>query len=125
MWRQTVASRPNWAYSLFANYQYHAPQESQFQPIDSDQYPQDYPQGPQGDPFAPQPSIFFPPPVLDHPLPAAQKSMKRKRKQKKCDFCGGNDTRNKDGQPEVMLSCVDCDGPSGASILPVPSFLYL
>ncbi|KAF5392151.1 hypothetical protein D9757_001493 [Collybiopsis confluens] len=92
---------------------YHPQQDLQFFPIDSDQYSQDYPQGPQGDPFAPLPAVFFPPPSLDHPFPATQKAMKRKRKQKKCEICGGNETKNNEGQPEGMFSCIDCEISSG------------
>ncbi|KAI0032519.1 hypothetical protein K488DRAFT_70552 [Vararia minispora EC-137] len=70
--------------------------------------------GPQGDPFAPQPADFIP--IQQDPLPAPQpKSQKRRRKiprEGECGFCRGNDSSNKRGEPERMVSCSTC-GRSG------------
>ena len=76
-----------------------------------------YPQGPQGDPFAQPPPVYVPmeEPVEPVPLPA-KPFKKRKRppaREEECGFCHGNDSRNKNGDPELMVSCVDC-GRSGA-----------
>ncbi|KAJ4480048.1 hypothetical protein J3R30DRAFT_3288344 [Lentinula aciculospora] len=80
--------------------------------VETDHFMREYSQGPQGDPFAPQPQPVFFQPSLDQPqLLPSQKSMKRKRKQKRdslCDSCSGDDAANKDGEPEIMLSCIDC-----------------
>ncbi|KAI0329070.1 hypothetical protein GY45DRAFT_920930 [Cubamyces sp. BRFM 1775] len=77
---------------------------------------QQYPQGPQGDPFAQPPPVYVPmeEPVEPVPLPA-KPFKKRKRppaREEECGFCHGNDSRNKNGDPELMVSCVDC-GRSG------------
>ncbi|PFH53093.1 hypothetical protein AMATHDRAFT_138384, partial [Amanita thiersii Skay4041] len=81
-----------------------------------DQYTQtrQYPQGPQGDPFAPQPvATYFPIPAQELPPPPKQLKRKRKpRREEECGFCQGNDEKNKDGEPEVMVSCDEC-GRSG------------
>ncbi|KAJ3784655.1 hypothetical protein GGU10DRAFT_271005 [Lentinula aff. detonsa] len=85
-------------------------QSAQF--VESERFVREYSEGPQGDPFAPQPQpVFFQPPFDQPQLLPSQKSMKRKRKQKRdtlCDACSGDDSGNKDGEPEIMLSCVDC-----------------
>ena len=70
-----------------------------------------YSQGPQGDPFAPQPSYF----TVETPRQAPVKPVKKKRKPRRetvCGFCGGDDSRNKPGQPERLISCAEC-GRSG------------
>ena len=74
-----------------------------------------YSQGPQGDPFAPQlPTPFFPI-EQQQPLPTPKPKRKRRiRREENCSFCGGNDTRNTMGKPELMLSCHVC-GRSGLS----------
>ena len=86
----------------------------QLHPLDDYQIRQ-YSQGPQGDPFAPQiPSPYFP--IQEQPLPPPQPPKpKRKRKflrEEECSFCQGNETRNKAGKPESMVTCVEC-GRSG------------
>ncbi|GAW07781.1 histone acetyltransferase mst2 [Lentinula edodes] len=87
-------------------------EEQSAQLVETDHFVREYSQGPQGDPFAPQPQpVFFQPPLDQPQLLPSQKSMKRKRKQKRdasCDACSGNDAGNRDGDPETMLSCVDC-----------------
>ncbi|KAG1747116.1 uncharacterized protein EDB91DRAFT_1334870 [Suillus paluster] len=78
------------------------------------QEPSQYDQGPRGDPFAPQP----PAPYLHIPeeiVPLPPKPPKRKRKPRReleCGFCQGDDKKNKQGEPEVMLTCEEC-GRSG------------
>ncbi|KAJ3995087.1 hypothetical protein F5050DRAFT_1769833 [Lentinula boryana] len=91
--------------------------------VGSERFVREYSEGPQGDPFAPQPQpVFFQPPFDQPQLLPSQKSMKRKRKQKRdalCDACSGDDTGNKDGEPEIMLSCVDCGRNCHPSCLPL------
>lgn len=72
-------------------------------------------QGPQGDPFAPQQGESFIQPCI----PSVPRSLKRKRKTRPaarrdddCSFCQGDDSNNKNGQSEEMVSCVAC-GRSG------------
>lgn len=75
-----------------------------------------YIQGPQGDPFAPQPPQTYLPAEVE--LPAPLKPLKKKRKPRReteCSFCGGDDAKNKEGEPETMVTCADC-GRSGESM---------
>lgn len=75
-----------------------------------------YLQGPQGDPFAPQPSPTYLPVEVELPVPPKPIKKKRKpRRETDCSFCGGDDTKNKEGEPETMVTCADC-GRSGESI---------
>ncbi|GAW07782.1 histone acetyltransferase mst2 [Lentinula edodes] len=104
-------------------------EEQSAQLVETDHFVREYSQGPQGDPFAPQPQpVFFQPPLDQPQLLPSQKSMKRKRKQKRdasCDACSGNDAGNRDGDPETMLSCVDCGRnchPSLRSITTLQSY---
>jgi hypothetical protein len=73
-----------------------------------------YSEGPQGDPFAPQPPPTYFPVEAEQPIvpqkPARRK--KRPRKEEVCGFCDGDDTKNKEGQPELMITCDEC-GRSG------------
>lgn len=79
------------------------------------QEPCQYDNGPRGDPFAPQLSAPYIP--VPEPIPQAVKPQKRRRKprrEEECGFCQGNDSKNKHGHPEPMVSCEEC-GRSGAS----------
>jgi len=79
------------------------------------QEPSQYDKGPRGDPFAPQLSAAYIP--VPEPIPQAPKPQKRKRKprrEEECGFCQGNDSKNKHGHLEPMVSCEEC-GRSGAS----------
>lgn len=75
-----------------------------------------YPQGPQGDPFAQPPPVYIP---VEEPVPLPAKPVKKRKRpvarEEECGFCSGNDSENREGQPELMVSCVDC-GRSGVSI---------
>ncbi|KAL7279059.1 hypothetical protein ACG7TL_006895 [Trametes sanguinea] len=77
---------------------------------------QQYPPGPQGDPFAQPPPVFVPMDEPVEPVPLPAKPLKRKKRppprEEECGFCHGNDATNKNGEPERMVSCVDC-GRSG------------
>jgi hypothetical protein len=83
------------------------------------QEPSQYDQGPRGDPFAPQPTASY----LNIPeevAPPPPKPLKRKRKPRRepeCGFCQGDDKKNKEGEPEVMVNCEEC-GRSGACSRP-------
>lgn len=69
-----------------------------------------YSEGPQGDPFAPQPPPTYFPVEAELPI-LSQKPARRKKKPRKeeiCGFCQGNDTENKKGQPELMITCDEC-----------------
>ncbi|PIL35760.1 transcription factor [Ganoderma sinense ZZ0214-1] len=72
-----------------------------------------YPQGPQGDPFAQPPPVYIP---VEEPVPLPAKPVKKRKRpvarEEECGFCSGNDSENRHGQPELMVSCVDC-GRSG------------
>ncbi|KZT29906.1 hypothetical protein NEOLEDRAFT_1174884 [Neolentinus lepideus HHB14362 ss-1] len=71
-----------------------------------------YSLGPQGDPFAPPPPAYFIP--EEQPAPSS-KPLKRKRKPRRepeCGFCQGDGSKNKNGEPERMVSCDEC-GRSG------------
>jgi hypothetical protein len=86
----------------------HAPPPAAFSP------------GPQGDPFAPQPTDYFPIPDEPPPPTPQPKHGRRKRRpqrEPRCGFCRGDDSANKHGQPEAMVSCASCgrSGPSGRS----------
>ncbi|KAF8907316.1 hypothetical protein CPB84DRAFT_1674945 [Gymnopilus junonius] len=73
-----------------------------------------YSQGPQGDPFAPQVPMPYFPIEREQPPPPPPK-IKRRRKvyrEEECSFCQGNETKNKLGEPEPMLTCHEC-GRSG------------
>ena len=74
---------------------------------------QQYPQGPQGDPFAQPPPVYVP---VEEPVPLPAKPLKKRKRPparvNDCATCGGNDSQNKAGLPELMVSCVDC-GQSG------------
>jgi hypothetical protein len=72
--------------------------------------------GPRGDPFAPQLPVAYLP-IPEEEVAPALKPQKRKRKprrEEECGFCQGNDSKNKQGEAEVMVSCEEC-GRSGAS----------
>ncbi|KAF5341910.1 hypothetical protein D9611_001573 [Ephemerocybe angulata] len=75
-----------------------------------------YSQTPQGDPFAPEVPIPFLPyeAVVAEPPPPATKQKRKRRvaREEDCGFCSGTDQRNKLGQPERMLTCLEC-GRSG------------
>ncbi|KAI9000531.1 hypothetical protein BD414DRAFT_532395 [Trametes punicea] len=77
---------------------------------------QQYPQGPQGDPFAEPPPVYIPMEEPVEPVPLPAKPLKKRKRpptrEEECGFCSGNDARNKNGEPELMVSCVDC-GRSG------------
>ncbi|KAI0710087.1 hypothetical protein C8Q76DRAFT_740953 [Earliella scabrosa] len=70
---------------------------------------QQYPQGPQGDPFAQPPPVYVP---VEEPVPLPAKPLKKRKRPparvNDCATCGGNDSQNKAGLPELMVSCVDC-----------------
>ncbi|KAG7089863.1 hypothetical protein E1B28_011507 [Marasmius oreades] len=87
-------------------------------------YLNQYDQGPQGDPFAP-PTAFFPPPaLLDETHVQIPKPVKRKKKPKReeeCGFCQGNDSKNKHGEAEQMLSCDVCGRSGHASCMELES----
>jgi hypothetical protein len=73
----------------------------------------EYSQGPQGDPFAqPPPPDYFPPVTEAVLTTKPQKKKRRVRREPNCGFCGGNDRKNKIGEPEEMVSCDEC-GRSG------------
>lgn len=77
------------------------------------QEPSQYDQGPRGDPFAPQPSAtYIPIPEVVTPPPKLQKRRRKPRREEECGFCQGNDAKNKQGEPELMVSCDEC-GRSG------------
>ncbi|KAG6332467.1 hypothetical protein ID866_6623 [Astraeus odoratus] len=77
------------------------------------QEPSQYDQGPRGDPFAPQPAAtYLPVPQVAHPRPKPQKKKRKPRREEECGFCQGNDSKNKQGEPELMVSCEEC-GRSG------------
>ncbi|KAF8623695.1 hypothetical protein AX17_007393 [Amanita inopinata Kibby_2008] len=85
-------------------------------PTSHDQYSQarQYSQGPQGDPFAPPPVTTYIP-IEPEPVNHPPKQLKRKRKprrEEECGFCQGNDKKNIDGGPELMVTCDEC-GRSG------------
>ncbi|PPQ98341.1 hypothetical protein CVT26_013597 [Gymnopilus dilepis] len=97
------------------------PPEDQFPPPEqtlSEEYRiRQYSQGPHGDPFAPELPVppFFPieqeqpqPP----PPPPKPKRRRKVQREEECSFCRGNETRNKAGEPEPMLTCHEC-GRSG------------
>ncbi|GBE88242.1 hypothetical protein SCP_1300570 [Sparassis crispa] len=71
--------------------------------------PRQYSQGPQGDPFAPQPSPAYYQ-VEEPPPPPLRPSKKKRqpRREEECGYCQGDDAKNKDGVPEMMVSCADC-----------------
>ncbi|CDO70872.1 hypothetical protein BN946_scf184804.g4 [Trametes cinnabarina] len=77
---------------------------------------QQYPQGPQGDPFAEPPPVYVPMDEPLEPVPLPAKPLKKRKRpparEEECGFCHGNDAMNKNGEPELMVSCVDC-GRSG------------
>ena len=80
---------------------------------------QRYAQGPQGDPFAPQPPLYGYPNLNSKPnMSLPPKPVKRKRRPRReeiCGFCGGNDSRNPEGDQEPMGTCDEC-GRSGESL---------
>ncbi|KAI6094569.1 hypothetical protein EDD16DRAFT_1784082 [Pisolithus croceorrhizus] len=77
------------------------------------QEPSQYDQGPRGDPFAPQPSAtYIPIPEVVTPPPKLPKRRRKPRREEECGFCQGNDSKNKLGEPESMVSCDEC-GRSG------------
>ncbi|KAF4613588.1 hypothetical protein D9613_007898 [Agrocybe pediades] len=89
-------------------------EEPPSQQLSSDEYLiRQYSEGPQGDPFAPQiPVPFFP---VEPERPVQPPKLKRRRKvlrEEECSFCQGNETKNKRGEPEAMLTCHEC-GRSG------------
>ena len=82
-------------------------------PADAPNHTREYSQGPQGDPFAqPPPPEYFPPVSEAVLTPKPQKKKKKVRREPNCGFCGGNDKKNKIGEPEEMVSCDEC-GRSG------------
>ena len=82
-------------------------------PADAPNHIREYSQGPQGDPFAqPPPPEYFPPVNEVMLTPKPQKKKKKVRREPNCGFCGGNDKKNKTGEPEEMVSCDEC-GRSG------------
>ncbi|KAF9266517.1 hypothetical protein L218DRAFT_996694 [Marasmius fiardii PR-910] len=92
----------------------------------TNQYMNQYDQGPQGDPFAlPPQTTFFPPPALvEEAHVQTPKPPKRKRKPKReeeCGFCQGNDSNNKHGEPEQMLTCHVCGRSGHASCMELES----
>jgi len=76
------------------------------------QYRTQYSPGPQGDPFAPPPPPVFVPELSNMPTPKPVKKKRKPRREEECGFCQGDDSNNKCGHPEVMVSCVEC-GRSG------------
>ncbi|TFK93998.1 hypothetical protein K466DRAFT_36586 [Polyporus arcularius HHB13444] len=103
--------------ALFAENGVSAKEETPYPPAPYPPYhhvnaPQ-YPEGPQGDPFAPPPPAYVP---VEEPVPLPAKPLKKRKRpparEEECGFCSGNDSKNRDGQPELMVSCVDC-GRSG------------
>ena len=94
----------------------HSPFDAQ--PVASTSYQTWYAPGPQGDPFAPQlPPHHFSDLNAGGPPPAEQnltahKSSKRKRKPKReegCMVCTGDDSKNRAGAPERLLTCAECN----------------
>ena len=82
-------------------------------PADAPGHIREYSQGPQGDPFAqPPPPEYFPPVSEAVLTPRPQKKKRKVRREPNCGFCGGNDKKNKIGEPEEMVSCDEC-GRSG------------
>ncbi|KAF9466565.1 hypothetical protein BDZ94DRAFT_1288192 [Collybia nuda] len=81
-----------------------------------DQYThvQQYSEGPQGDPFAPQATHAYFPVEAELPPPPTKpaKRKRRARREEECGFCQGNDSKNKEGRPETMVTCTEC-GRSG------------
>ena len=74
-----------------------------------------YASGPEGDPFPPPQQIYpenMTAPDTNgefvDPPPALGKSQKKKRKGGSCWACTGDESRNPQGQTELMLSCADC-----------------
>ncbi|KAJ3768226.1 hypothetical protein FB446DRAFT_289115 [Lentinula raphanica] len=107
--RQSMYAEQNEMHQDSSTDHYQEPDEGQSAPLNH--FVRDYSEGPQGDPFAPQPQPFFEPPLDQSQLFPPPKPMKRKKKQKRdaqCYHCFGEDVANRDGQPEIMLSCVDC-----------------
>ncbi|KAA1467313.1 hypothetical protein DENSPDRAFT_792496, partial [Dentipellis sp. KUC8613] len=87
------------------------PQTPLYSPISPQR--RDYSQGPQGDPFAPAPpTAYF---AIEEPIaPEPQKPVKKKRKPKRepiCGHCNGK-AKNRQGEPELIISCAEC-GRSG------------
>lgn len=77
------------------------------------QEPSQYDQGPRGDPFAPQPpATYVPIQEVIAQTPKPQKRRRKPRREEECGFCQGNDSKNKLGEPELMVSCDEC-GRSG------------
>ena len=80
-----------------------------------------YLQGPQGDPFAPQPPQTYlpiePKPLV---LPRPVKKKRRPRRETECSLCEGDDSKNREGDLERMISCAEC-GRSGQSTSITPS----
>ncbi|KAG1831991.1 hypothetical protein DFJ58DRAFT_848085 [Suillus subalutaceus] len=77
------------------------------------QEPSQYDQGPRGDPFAPQPAPYLH--IQEEVIPPPTKPPKRKRKPRRepeCGFCQGDDKKNKEAEPEAMVTCEEC-GRSG------------
>ena len=90
---------------------------------DAPNHIREYSQGPQGDPFAqPPPPDYFPPVSEAVLTPKPQKKKKKVRREPNCGFCGGNDKKNKIGEPEEMISCDEC-GRSGWSLRYTPRVL--
>jgi hypothetical protein len=82
------------------------------------QEPSQYDQGPRGDPFAPQPAPYLH--IQEEVVPPPTKPPKRKRKPRRepeCGFCQGDDKKNKEAEPEVMVTCEEC-GRSGTCNYP-------
>ncbi|RDB25851.1 Histone acetyltransferase KAT7 [Hypsizygus marmoreus] len=97
------------------------PQQDLPPPAQYTQIPQ-YSEGPQGDPFAPQQLPIFFPIQVEQPMPPS-KPLKRKRRpprESECSFCLGTDLKNKDGEPELMVTCDECGRSGHPSCMDLP-----
>jgi hypothetical protein len=84
-------------------------------PIADFQLPQFSEVLPEGDPFAQRTAPYIPVEQEQQPpLPLPKPKRKRKvRREDTCSFCRGDESQNKLGQPEILLTCHEC-GRSGA-----------
>ncbi|OBZ72296.1 Histone acetyltransferase KAT7 [Grifola frondosa] len=75
----------------------------------------------QGDPFAEPPPAYLP---VEEPAPPPTKPLKRKRRppprEEECGFCHGDDTKNKTGVPELLVSCAECGRSGHPSCMQLP-----
>lgn len=80
---------------------------------------QQFSQAPQGDPLDPRPDYV---PVEEPQPPPPSKPVRRKRKprrEEECSFCQGDDNKNKNGEPELMLTCHECGRSGEIQTIPI------